>query len=404
MAMPDNKNNKRRKVAIAHPGIGWGGSERRVFWGIQSLRDDYDLTLITTNDIDCGTINSYYGTSLSDSDFRVEKIPLPFFLKKSNKAAALRGAFYHSYCKKVVRDYDVFINAYGPFDLGVPSIQVVADFSWDEEIRRKLHPSPAGIVHRKSIARKLYLFIVNRLFYFHGKKYFSGKDKIIVVSRWVAKQIEEKYNIRCEVINSPVPGTFHHIPSREKEYGFVCLGRISREKRIEEIVEILSAIRRKGYNIHLHVIGSGGDMQYSEYVDSLAHDNRDWIFMEGRRFGAEKINILAHHLFGIHACIGDAFPGAVVEMIKAGCIPFVHKEGGSAEIVNNDLLIYGSLKEAVAKVEYVLNNEQIQKRLSEEMAEKGNMYSLEAFVRQFRDSVADFLEKERGKKVALSAS
>jgi glycosyltransferase involved in cell wall biosynthesis len=396
------KKNQKANIAIAHPEIGFGGSERRVFWGIEALKEEHNVTLITTNDIDFELINAYYGTSLTRSDFRIERIPLPFFLRNNNKAAALRGAFFHTYCKSVIKNYDVFINAYGPFDLGSPAIQIIADFSWDEGLRKKFHPLPSGVFHRQNLLRKAYLWGIDKIFYPSGKRLCFPNDKMIAVSRWVARQVEDKYKVKCDVVHSPVPGTFREIPQGERECGFVCLGRISSEKRIEQVIEILSSIRSKGYDIHLHIIGDGSDRRYREYIDSLVRQNGEWIFSEGKLFGSEKISALSRHLFGIHACVGDAFPGAVVEMIKAGCITFVHREGGSAEIVGNDLLTYDSSGEAVAKITHVLNNVQLQKNLFEEMVGRGNSFSLDMFMRQFRETVRDFL-KDRRKEGAAPA-
>ena len=45
-------DERRFRIAIGHPRLGWGGSEKRVMWGIEALKDDYDVTLITSGNFD----------------------------------------------------------------------------------------------------------------------------------------------------------------------------------------------------------------------------------------------------------------------------------------------------------------------------------------------------------------
>ena len=125
--------------------------------------------------------------------------------------------------------------------------------------------------------------------------------------------------------------------------GFVCIGRISPEKRIEQIIQILKQVRVRGHKIHLNIIGGTEETPYGRSIEELSKTERDWITLEGKRFGSDKTKILSQHLFGIHACQGEAFGISVVEMVKAGCITFVPDEGGQTEIVNHSSLTYNSL-------------------------------------------------------------
>jgi glycosyltransferase involved in cell wall biosynthesis len=387
------KQSNKIKVAIGHVRIGWGGSEKRVFWGIDALKNDYDVTLITAGEFDLDKSNNYYGTKLKSYDFKIRQAPIPFFLRKNSKAAALRGAFYQRFCRNIAYDYDVLISAYGVCDFGVPAIHFLADFTWDEEIRSNFHPHPPGVVYRKHFLRSLYLFLSKLISNPSGRNLFAGEDEIVSVSNWMAEIIYQKYRLKTKVLNSPVPGHFPDKLFHEKENGFVCMGRIAPEKRIEECIEILKCVRNKGHNIHLHLVGGIENKSYGDYIQKLVYENKSWIFFEGKLYGKEKSEMLANHKYGIHACRGDAFPGAVAEMIKSGCIPFVPDQGGQVEIISTPLLIYKSLPEAMNIIDSVLKSEQLQYQLTCYFYRKKNFYSVNDFQGSFKKIIDDFITK-----------
>ena len=74
--MADEKKGK-VKVAVVHPGLGFGGSEAPALWTLEALKKDYDLTLISLRDVDLERLNAYYGTSLAPGDFSTQRAPLP---------------------------------------------------------------------------------------------------------------------------------------------------------------------------------------------------------------------------------------------------------------------------------------------------------------------------------------
>lgn len=382
-------------IAIGHPRLGWGGSEKRVWWGIQALKEDYDIAIITAGEFDLEEVNRYYGTSLKVSDFTVRQAPLPFFLRRNEKAAALRGALYQRFCRRIAHEYDVLISAYGPCDFGIPAIHFIADFSWDNEIRKKLHPPSPGFIYRENLLRKSYLLLSKALCNYSGRDLFSGEDIMIAVSPWVAKIMKDKYKVDCEVIYSPVPGDFSSAKGQKKEFGFVSLGRIYPEKRIERTIEILSKVRQKGHDIHFHIIGGIDKSPYCSMIRELHSKNAGWIILENRLYGKEKIELLGRHLFGIQGCQGDAFPGAVIEMMKAGCIVFVPNEGGQVDIVNHSALIYDSVEDAADKIDIVLKNVQLQNDLLKHLSKQANIYSIENFMTEIRTVVREFLEKKQ---------
>ena len=390
-------NNQKLKIGIGHPRLGRGGSEARAMWAIEALKADFNVSLITGGAVDLDGLNRFYGTRVNEKEISIRQAPISGFLHRLKGADALRGAFYQRFCRKIAHEFDVLISAYNLCDFGVPAIHCIADFSWDEEIRKRLHPLPKGargLFHHNKLLRKCYLSLAKSVVRSSERNLFSGEDLILANSRWSAGIIRDKYGTDIHILYPPVFAEFPEIEFEDRKIGFVCIGRISPEKRIERIVEILKHVRRRGYDIHLHVIGNTDETTYGKFVEDLCREQGDWVTMEGSRFGEEKANLLSHHRFAIHACHGEAFGISVAEMVKAGCITFVPSQGGQAEIVNHESLMYDNVEDAVEKIDTVLRKPQLQAELRQHLKKQGTKFSTKAFMEGLRAAVEKFLRQK----------
>ncbi|WP_456380201.1 glycosyltransferase family 4 protein [Thiolapillus sp.] len=381
---------RRLRVAIAHVRLGWGGSEKRVLWGIQALKNHHEVTLITAGSYDLEALNQYYGMELKPEDFKSIQAPLPFFMRNNGRMAALRGALFQRFCRKIAGDYDVLISGYGPTDFGRPAIHFIADFSWDQELREALHPYPPGMIYNNQWIRAIYLGMAKHLSKPSGRDLFSGEDLMLSVSPWVARKMKSRHGVESPVLPSPVPGDFPLVPWEKKQPGFVCLGRLAPEKRIEDIIEILSGVRAKGHDIHLHIVGDGDNPAYLASLQQLVVEHQDWVCMEGRLQGDEKNALLTQHAFGIHACRGDAFPGVLIEMMKAGCVVWAHNSGGQPDILQMPMLLYKDNKEAAEKIDRMLRNANQLKQTQERLLNLSEKYFVEHYMRDICSIVEEW--------------
>lgn len=387
-------NNQDCKIGIAHPHLIRGGSEAAAMWGIETLKNDYDVSVITAGDLDFIGLNEFYGTSVGYHELTVRQANVPGLITRVSGMSAIQGAFYQRFCRKIAHEFDVLISTYNLIDFGVPAIQFIADFSWDEDIRTNFDPHPQGargLFHRVALLRKCYLGLARLLARPSGRNLFSGKDLILANSQWSAQIIKDKYGTNIGILYPPVFDKFPNVPFETKENGFVCIGRISPEKRIEQIVKILKYVRKRGHDIHLHVIGGTDESIYGKFVEDLCRGQGDWITMEGRRFGDEKAKFLSQHRFGIQARRGEPFGISVAEMVKAGCITFVPREGGQTEIVNHNSLVYNNIEDAVDKIDTVLRKSQLQAKLQDHLKKQGAKFSINAFMDDLQAAVEKFL-------------
>ncbi len=197
------------------------------------------------------------------------------------------------------------------------------------------------------------------------------------------KTLKKMFDVNSTVIYPPVQADFPAVPFDRRENGFVFIGRIAPEKRIEDIVTILAAVRERE-NVHLHIAGPLDDSAYCKEIRSLAGMHADWMRLDGVVFGEAKRQLLARHKYGINACQGEAFGISVAEFVKVGCIVFVPDNGGQTEIVDHQQLTYRDADEAVSRILGVLRSEPRQRELLGHLLLQAEKFSVQRFRTQAR--------------------
>ena len=381
-----------QKLAIGHPTMGRGGSEASCMWIIQALKENFDLTLVTTRTVELEELNHYYGTFVKSNEIKIRIAPVPFFMKHNSGIAGLRGAFYSRFTRQIGREYDLCISAYNFSDWGVPAIHFIADFAWDSEFNKALNPLPnygTKLIHRKNLLRWIYMFFCKSI---HGgakskNNFFNGSHLIIANSFWSADLICNYYSYFCDdIVYPPVLDEFDSDCWANRKLGFVSIGRISPEKRIDQQIDILEKVRDLGHDIHFHIIGKIEDDPYGRMIQNKCL-GKIWIQLEGQIGGIEKKQFLIQHKFALHTCIDEAFGITVAEMVKAGCIPFIPNSGGQTEIVPFDALQFASVDEAVAKIDYLLRQEKRQQHMRQKLQGQKEKFSERQFCQRVRDIV-----------------
>ena len=380
---------RRLKVVIGHPRMGRGGSEARVMWLIEALKRDFNVTVVTTGGWDLAALNAYYGTQVREDEVKVRIASVPW-LVRNQSAAALRGACYQRFARQIAGEYDVRISADNTTDWGLPAVHFIADFSWHRGIREKLHPPSPGFIYRDSILRKAYLGIAKAYARPSGRDVLRD-DMVIANSRWTANLLKQTCGVDCAAVVYPSVWTeFPDVAWEEKEEAFVMIGRIDPEKRVEEAIAILEAVRQRGHAIRLHLCGHIGDDRYGRRIAQVCQKRSDWIIPEGQVSGTKKAQILAGCRFGIQACGAEAFGISVAEMVKAGAIVFAPNDGGQTEILHHPDLLFMDIKEAVAKVQAVLESPTLQSALRTHLAGHAQFLSAQTIMQeaQFCNAIA----------------
>jgi glycosyltransferase involved in cell wall biosynthesis len=173
------------------------------------------------------------------------------------------------------------------------------------------------------------------------------------------------------------------------------IGRIAPEKKVEQAIAILDAVRRRGHAIRLHLCGQIEDDLYGRRIARLCQEHASWVVVEGRVSGARKAQILASCRFGIQARSAEPFGISVAEMVKAGAIVFAPNNGGQAEILRHPDLMFSNVNEAVEKIEAVLDSKFLQSFFQAHLMGQAQQYGTQIFKRKTKNFIEKLLTADQ---------
>ena len=383
-----------------------GGVPFLLTHAVDLLKEKCQIVLLLTSRPNWDVVNSKYQSHLSEDDMRV------VIVKPATRWLKLLRLCFNCYApdpelrpEALVSDLCVSFVNLGYF--GKPAIHFVVDVYILNTIGIKgprytlWTPSQQSLKESVLIRARKFLELIKHLLYvvFGYRKRLrkaltKNGDRIVANSRWIASFFEkEKFPV--DFLYPPVVAEFSHVPLTQRSADFVCIGRISGQKRIETMIEILAEVRRRsGRELQFHIIGYLTERPYSGYIRELA-GRHPWVKLEGPRFGKEKERLLTGCRYAIHACEFEAFGISVAEYLKAGCVPFVPSEGGGAEIVGRSELCYKDFEDAVEKILNFLERDDAQQaEVQTQMLERGNLFTL----KNFDENLMAFFEEELAKR------
>jgi len=379
------------RVAVLHPELrGGAGSEATAVWLAQALAGVCRVTLASMGPVDLPKLDGIYGTSLSSGGIEILAIPFP--RGPARKFDALRSYPLGRWARKNSGAFDLMISTYNVMDFGRPGIQFIADFSFDDGLRRELHPPVPGIgsvFYRKTPLRALYLGLGRRL----ARQSRDGwRDNLTLAnSRWTRDIFERRFGVKAGVLYPPVHADFAPTAWDRKENGFVVMARMAPEKRVERTIAILDEVRRAGHDVRLHILGREDHRDYAKRIRGLCRERGAWARFEGLVVGERKNALLAGLRYGLSACRNEAFGIGVAEMAAAGCVAWVPRGGGQVEIVDDEDLVYDSDEEAVRKIVRVLEDGERQAALGRHLGTRAALFGSGRFVEEARRVVSGFV-------------
>ena len=383
------------KLLMAHPWMGRGGSEAAAAWATQALQDDYEVTFVTSSPLDWDDINSIYGTRVDAAKVKYLWCPPAPTVRDPVRLSHLQRNVVERFCRRIADDFDVCFSAYNPIYFGRPGIQLIGDFSFSEEMRKRLYVhGESKFCHRASPVRDLYVSVSDHI---GGPKprLCQRGDLVLANSQWSARQLADCFDLpRADVIYPPVVLPKAPAESNRDPLGFVCLGRIVPEKEIERMIKILTRVRESGYPVTLRLIGALDDSAYSRSLAKFIEPLKDWVSPTGYLTLDDKQEILSTQTYAIHGCRIEAFGIAVAEMASMGCVPFVPSSGGAGEIVGHPELQYSTDDEAVEKILSFLSDPSKAEEVRASLPLEMQRFGPEVFMNDVRKSVLGFLDPE----------
>lgn len=389
----------RKRVLFVQPSLQPpGGGNGVAAWMIQALAGDHEVTAFTWAAVDLDPINRFWGTSLRPGDLRVlrvpapirylvDSVPLPLFL--------LRTCIMLNLARRLGAGHDVVVTANNEADFGRAGVQYV-HYPWNK------FPRPL-VDFRWYHARWLlppYYRLCRALSGFSSD---AVRDNITLVnSDWTARIVEQHYGIAPRTTYPPVTADFPDVPWATREPGFVCVGRISPEKELDRVIDILTAVRAAVPRVRLHLVGTRGDRRYYRRIRRRV-ERLSWIAIHENLSRADLAALVASQRYGIHGMREEHFGMAVAEMVRAGCIVWVPDAGGQVEIVTDPRLTYRSVDDAAEKIVRVLRDPAEQAALRTHLASRGAQFSTRRFMSEVRAAVAEAMARGAGDGVPLGA-
>ncbi|HEV3110210.1 MAG TPA: glycosyltransferase family 4 protein [Candidatus Binataceae bacterium] len=377
-----------KRVLMVQPSINPpGGGNGVAVWMIEALKSDHRVTLLTWEPPRLDAINRFYGTSLRPSDFELTLIPRlvrAIARRTPTPMALVKDNYLLLRCRRMAARFDVVISANNEMDVGRHGIQYIhyPKLSLRPEVDlRWFHRIPFVVDAYRWFGFRLTGFSMERM----------RRNIFIVNSDFIGALVRALYGVETVTLYPPITGTLPAVPWEHREDGFVCIGRISPEKRIEQIIDILSKVRGNGLAPHLHIVGTPGDDAYVAFIRDCVDANRSWVTMHENLPREELAQLVASHRYGIHAMNEEHFGMAVAEMVRAGCIVFAPNNGGPAQILGeDDRLLYSSVQDAAEKIGFTMLRRERQKELRDFLGQRGALFSAQRFVHEFRDLVERF--------------
>ena len=388
----------RKRLLLVHHNINPpAGGAGVAAWGIEALKDDYEVTVLTWQPINIDNINRYYGTRLKSAEFKVFFAPsvirwLYALDPEPNSiqpiASLMRiGRFLNE-------KYDAVLTFNNEMDLGEPIIQYIHYPYLAEKINIDRPPAGLPFLERIKLSFKHrwrpWLLISG----FNRERML--KNLTLVNSDWTGEVVRKAYGISSVTVYPPIEVQTAHTEWECRENSFVAIGRIDREKSWARIIEILSNLRQKGYDIRLHIVGSldATSIQSGYYQEfkQLILENSAWVKLVGNISRMDLFKVIAKARYGIHAREEEHFGMAVAEMTMGGCVVFAPNNGGQTEILAKDTrLLFDSADDAVQKIANILDNPEAQHELQAKLLSQAQSYSLERFIRQMREVVREHI-------------
>lgn len=380
---------KKQRIAVIHQqayGLERiGGAEMVCLWTLEALKDIYDVTLMVpyigtfTEQFDL--LNAQYGTTFAKGDFKVTSFPKSTFLQKCmTRIWAFRTYYFMWKVRQDAKNYDLMFSTFNEMDFGKPGLQYI-------------HYPMIASIQKGGIGNFVkYIYRSSMPALFGYSKERMLKNTSITCSEWTRADIRTIYGIDAKIAYPPVlPVPVSNTTAKRKD-GFVFVGRISPEKRIEDIIAIGDIIRARGYPFELHIIGPAYRKEYADYIFGLAKERADWVHIEGLADRKRLGEFLSTYTYGINCTKDEQFGISLVEMIYAGCLPFVYNGGGQLEVIDkNKDLYFSSLEEAAEKILHVQKDEALKTKLLKQLHSHAQKFSTSAYMHNIQHLVRHHL-------------
>jgi len=361
-------------ILIMHPFLDIkGGGEVLVLKMAQALRELGHRVSLITSSIDRRGIESLFGEDLRS----LELIEAPS--KLSEVLAEVSGGRLNRLRRLMVVEkyYRENRDVIGEHDLVIDTqsnVPYLADIAYIH------YPIVIYAEEAKSLHWRLYNSIVR----LYARRFSSTPaGRVLANSTWTASMVFRAHHVVPDVVYPPVDvERFLKVSQKgEREKLVVTTSRFTAEKRLERIIDVVSAMRDYTFVI------MGSTYAYSKgIVEMLERKARerglDNVVIEPDASMEKQAEYYSRARYYLHPEFPEHFGIAVVEAIAAGVVPIVYRDGGAwHDVVSrvSDLLGYTSIAEAPSIVRALDGNPALYEELRFRSVEVAKQFTYDKF-------------------------
>lgn len=331
-----------KKVTILALHLGYGGIEKYISSLCKMLEDAFEIEVIST--------------------YKVLDKPVFDFSDKIKITYLINDKPYKEELKKAIKSKNIILTIkYLIKNFKILLLKTLKNIKAIKNINsgfiittRDFHNKLVGKYAKKGIItiatehnhhNNDYKYINNVINSLHNINYF------VVVSKDLEKYYRDKIsNTKCVYIPNVIDKIYKK-PKYNTNHNIISIGRLSKEKGFDDLIDVVNIISKKIPDIKLDLIGDGNlKEELKRKISSLNLENNIKIhgYLEHKQI--EKI-ITKDSLY-VMSSLTESFGLVLIEAMSYGvpCVAFDSAQGAKEVIKNKKLLVKNRNKEAMAKL------------------------------------------------------
>jgi|APHM01.1.fsa_nt_gi hypothetical protein len=260
------------EIAVIHRHLGIGGSESVCFHILDALQADHDIHLYTLSPVNINELNQAFDTNIKNITTHTAESTAKCLSGLNSGLIAISDricvdsglelCILFRLFQSQFEKHDLRITTHGELPLTSPAIQYI-HYPFFNRWACNNH------FQIKNTAGKILNFIYTHAIGADPNK--IAETQLLLNSEWSARQLREIYSRKLEVLYPPIDmDRYSNSAWEAREDGFVSIGRISKDKEIHTGIQIISALRERRHDVHLHHVGPiDTDYPYAVKINTL---------------------------------------------------------------------------------------------------------------------------------------
>jgi glycosyltransferase involved in cell wall biosynthesis len=183
---------------------------------------------------------------------------------------------------------------------------------------------------------------------------------------------------------------------QQEKIKLLFVGRVCRDKGMQELIEAVSLMKKKGMNVILNIAGDSGDADKIEMFKEMAEERKleDVIVWNGRvPYGDKLFSLYRESDILILPSAHEGFPHVIYEAVASSVLVVVTRVGGISDVCHHKREVYFIEKtpeSIVNAVSELISNPALRK----EMIKCGQSFAKGAIAGKNEKIMTEILEKE----------